>query len=124
MTTKTPTHINPLIAERLILLRKRSKLTQNELAQKTGLERKTIIRYETGQHIPSGKALSNLARIFGVTTDYLLGLTNTQFPLPRSESDLTPLELQAIQLLRRAGTDVERQRLLEALETLTTQEPD
>lgn len=106
------------IAERIKQLRLQHNWTQGELADRSELERKSIIRYENGQNIPGGKALTALARVFGVTTDYLLGLSNDPQPIPASESALSALELEAIQALRRARTEDQRLRLLDALKAL------
>jgi len=108
---------NP-IGERIRQLRQQHSWTQNELADRTQLERKSIIRYESGQNVPGGRALTSLARIFGVSTDYLLGLSDDPQPIPADESDLSPIELEVIQALRRARTEDQRRRLLNALKAL------
>ena len=105
-------------AERIYDLRHEQGWTQAELARLTELERKSIIRYENGQNIPGGRALTALASVFGVTTDYLLGRSEHQLPIPANESELSPLELEAIQAFRRARTEEERIRLLNALKAL------
>lgn len=109
---RTPT------AERIRGLRLDNGWTQLELARMTDLERKSIIRYENGDNIPNGKALTALARVFEVSADYLLGLSAEPHPVPASESTLTSIELEAVQVLRRARTDEQRQRLLETLKTI------
>jgi transcriptional regulator with XRE-family HTH domain len=109
---------NTVTANRIHELRLQNGWTQQELADKTALERKSIIRYENGQNIPGGRALTALAQIFGVTADYLLGLSDDPHAIPASESDLTAIELEAIQALRRAGTEDQRRRLLNALKAL------
>jgi hypothetical protein len=53
-----------------------------------------------------------------VTTDYLLGLSENPLPIPANESELSTLELEAIQAFRRARTEDERRRLLNALKAL------
>lgn len=101
-----------LFPKRLRDLRTRANWSQQDLADKSGLERKSIIRYENGQGVPNSKALQSLANLFGVSTDYLLGLNADLI----SESDLTAIEREAIQAFRRADSDDQRQRLLEALQ--------
>ncbi|HLA43882.1 MAG TPA: helix-turn-helix transcriptional regulator [Aggregatilineales bacterium] len=107
-------------AQRILELRKQYGWTQEELAQRSNLERKSIVRYENGQNIPGGKALIDLARVFNVSTDYLLGLSTEIRPIPANESDLTAVELEAVQALRRARNESERQRLLDALKVLVS----
>ncbi|MFP4321232.1 MAG: helix-turn-helix domain-containing protein [Anaerolineales bacterium] len=107
-----------LTAERILALRRHRGWTQAELADKTGLERKSIIRYETGQNAPGGKAIAALSSVFEVSADYLLGLSHHPKPIPAGDSDLSPIELEAVQALRRARTEEQRRRLLDALNAL------
>lgn len=53
--------------------RVRSSFTQEELAEKVGLTRTAIHRYESGLSQPPIKVLVKLAEVLNVTTDYLLG---------------------------------------------------
>lgn len=59
--------------EMLAELRKDKKLTQNELAKRLHVSAGTISNYENGVYFPDLEKLLNLADLFGVTTDYLLG---------------------------------------------------
>jgi transcriptional regulator with XRE-family HTH domain len=52
--------------------RRRNKLTQEELAEKVGVSRIMIARYETKLNKPSIDTLKKMAEVLGVTTDYLL----------------------------------------------------
>lgn len=63
---------------KLKTLRLQHNLTQNELAQKLDVTKSVISAYETGIRTPSYDILINIARIFKVTTDYLLGLEKKQ----------------------------------------------
>lgn len=54
--------------------RVRAKMTQADLAQFLGVERKTLYNWQTKGNIPA-TALIKLADKFGCTTDYLLGRT-------------------------------------------------
>lgn len=60
------------LSEKIKALRKKKKLTQEELASVIGVERSTVGKYETGVR-PSTEMLSVLADYFGVTVDYLIG---------------------------------------------------
>lgn len=55
-------------------LRLKRNLTQKQLACIAGVAASTIYSYESGNRYPSYGVLINLARIFHVSTDYLLGL--------------------------------------------------
>lgn len=59
-------------AEILKSLREQHGLSQQEIADKLGIDRTTYVKYESGSSKPVRK-LSELAALFGVTTDYLLG---------------------------------------------------
>lgn len=60
--------------ETLKRLRKSRELSQKELGSKVGLSKAVISKYETGMGYPSFDVLVRIARYFGVTTDYLLGV--------------------------------------------------
>ena len=59
--------------KRLKELRIKNKLSQDGLANKTGISQSAIGNWELGISIPSATAIIILANYFGVTTDYLLG---------------------------------------------------
>ena len=62
--------------ERLKELRKERNLTQDELGDAVGLQRVNISHYEKGNRWPQVEGLIALAQYFGVTTDYLLGISD------------------------------------------------
>ena len=63
-------------AERLKGLRNDKGLSQEQLSKATGLSHTAIVYWETEKHVPNANAIIILARFFGVTTDYLLGVEN------------------------------------------------
>ena len=62
--------------ERLISLREESGITQQMLAFDLGISRTTYAHYEQGSHEPPIENLVKLSKIYDVTVDYLLGLTD------------------------------------------------
>ena len=74
-------------------LRLKENMTQAKLAQKLGLTKSVISAYETGLRLPSYDILIHIARIFNVSTDYLLGLERKQ------EIDLSGLSQEEIDAL-------------------------
>ena len=60
-------------SEILVYLRKRSGLSQQELADKLGLSRSIIGMYESNQRMPSLEVLEALADVFNVNVDFLIG---------------------------------------------------
>lgn len=65
-----------MLGERIKELRKKSKLTQEQLAKELHLTKTSICCYEKGYKYPSIETLKLLADIFDVTLDYLVGRTN------------------------------------------------
>ena len=62
--------------ERLKELRIEKGLSQEQLSKATGLSRSVIGYWESGKKHPTSPAIIALAKYFGVTTDYLLGVTD------------------------------------------------
>ena len=60
-----------ILAEKIINLRKKNGWSQEELAEKLGVTRQSISKYEGAQSIPDLDKILKLSEIFGVTTDYL-----------------------------------------------------
>ncbi len=65
-----------MLADKIKCLRKARGWTQAELGQKVALSRTGINAWEQGLSMPSTAMLVELARVFAVSTDYLLGLDN------------------------------------------------
>ena len=61
-------------AERLKELREEKMLTRAELAKEIGTSDRAVGRWETNQRIPNIETLVIIAKYFGETTDYILGL--------------------------------------------------
>ena len=62
---------------RLKELRERRGITQTQLGQILDVEKSTISKYEKGTLGLSSNAISTLCDYFGVSADYLLGLSET-----------------------------------------------
>ncbi len=63
-----------MLADKIKSLRKARGWTQAELGQKVSLSRTGINAWEQGLSMPSTAMLVELAKVFAVSTDYLLGL--------------------------------------------------
>lgn len=55
-------------------IRKEKGLSQSSLGELTGLSKAVISKYENAMSYPSYDVLIEIARIFNVSTDYLLGI--------------------------------------------------
>lgn len=57
-------------------LRNEKDLSQKQLAQRIGVNKSTVALYESGKRLPSFSKLVSLSRALGVTTDFLLGISD------------------------------------------------
>lgn len=65
-----------MLYERLVELRKKRKMTQEELAGVLGISRSALSLYETNKRQPDFETICRLADFFDVSIDYLLGRTD------------------------------------------------
>lgn len=65
------------LAEKIKSLRDAAGITQTELAKMLDITRSAVNSWEMGISIPQTQYIVELARIFGVSTDYLLGVEET-----------------------------------------------
>ncbi len=66
-----------MVAERIKVLREGNGLTQAELARRLGVTRSGVNAWEMGISVPSTQYIVELALLFEVSTDYLLGIDTT-----------------------------------------------
>ncbi len=66
------------IAERIRLTRQQKELSQKDLADKSGVNIKSLSRYELGSSVPPADALKAIAEALGVSADYLLNDNQVQ----------------------------------------------
>lgn len=60
--------------EILLSLREKNGLTQNQLAQRLGIKNSTVSKYEVSSTPPPALMIAKIAKEFGVSSDFLLGL--------------------------------------------------
>ena len=83
-----------LLTKQLRYLRGYNAVTQREIADALCIDRSTYAYYELGRTEPSLLMLVRLAKLYDVTTDYLLGIQS-------EEKQLTPFERELMALVRR-----------------------
>ncbi len=66
-----------MIADKIKTLREQQNLTQTQLAKRLGITRSSVNAWELGISVPSTQYIVELANIFKVSTDYLLGVSAT-----------------------------------------------
>ncbi len=77
--------------ERLKEIRKKENYTQKEVAAAMGINTATVSRYEKGEIIPTEESIYNAAKFLNVSSDYLLGLSDTL-----NTPDNTPRDYQEL----------------------------
>lgn len=94
----------PIYAKRLKEARlKANNMTQMQVRDATGINNKTLSGYETGKNEPDFETLRELCDLYGVTTDWVLGITNNPHgTLSESEKGLA-----------KAAIDVDAESFLE-----------
>lgn len=84
-----------MIAERIKVLREQQEMTQSQLAKELGITRSSVNAWEQGISVPSTQYIVELASIFKVSTDFLLGVERT------SSVDVSGLADEDVELVQR-----------------------
>lgn len=80
-----------MLGQRIYELRTSLGWSQVELSKRLGVAKQTVSNWENENIQPSIEMLIRLSKIFGVTTDYMLGLENT----PRLSVENLPTDVIA-----------------------------
>lgn len=67
-----------ITAQRLLHLRQQAELTQAKLGEAILYSTRAVISWEKAIKLPSFDAIIALSRFYGVTSDYILGLTDKE----------------------------------------------
>ena len=68
------------IAKKLVELRTKAGVTQEQVAKALSISNKTVSKWENGTSSPDLSMVVALARYYDVSTDLLLGLTEGEMP--------------------------------------------
>ncbi len=82
--------------EKIKNLRVHSGMSQVQLAERLGITKSAVNAWEMGTNSPSLSYIIRLAQIFGVSTDYLLGVNER---LTVDITNLDELQKQAVTLM-------------------------
>ena len=66
--------MDSIFSDKIKALRQEKGITQSELAGKLGITTTALSFFESGSRIPNIEVLKSMAVIFGVSSDYLLGI--------------------------------------------------
>ena len=92
-----------ILAEKIVNLRKQAGWSQEELAEKLGVSRQAVSKWESAQSIPDLNKVLLLSEVFSVSTDYLLKddsdvpgevLTETKTVMDDDGDRLLPVSLE------------------------------
>ena len=74
-------------ADRIRELREKNDMTQSELAKRLSITRSSVNAWELSLSIPASKILPGLCKVLHTTSDYLLGMDDTELLSLRYYSD-------------------------------------
>lgn len=83
--------MNIEIANRLVEFRKKNGLSQEQLAEKIGVSRQAVSKWERSEASPDTDNLILLARLYNVSLDDLLR-TEDEIPMPEKEKEAEPAQ--------------------------------
>lgn len=104
------------IPERLVEIREAHGYTRKRLAEELGRPYATVTKYETGEREPGHTYIIEIAKKFGVTTDYILGIEKSPTP---TEADTGDQRLDGIIENYHHLNEAGQQQLAEQAEGLT-----
>ena len=78
------------LADKMMALRKRAGWSQEELAERMGVSRQSVSKWESAQSVPELDKILMLSDLFGVTTDYLLRDEIGEPPTPGAAAKTEP----------------------------------
>lgn len=90
--------MNIKLADRLVQLRKENGYSQEALAEKLGLSRQSISKWERAEASPDTDNLVALAKIYGVSLDELIGAAEPEKTEEPEKAEKKKAELNAMQL--------------------------
>lgn len=71
-----------MLSENLLTLRKLHHMTQEEVAEKVGVSRQAIAKWESAETLPDIEKCQRLAELYNVTIDDLVNYSETSIGLP------------------------------------------
>lgn len=88
------------MSKKLRELRVEMELTQGQVAKRIGITSSVISAYENGIRQPSFDSLIKLAYLYGVSSDYLLGISDRKAVEPRNLVSLEGLSPSKISIVK------------------------
>lgn len=95
--------INRNFSDNLIFFRKRSLLTQLELASKINYSDKAVSKWERGESVPDVYTLKIIADIFGTSIDSLIAKRTPKVEIESSAQKISPLLMKRLNIALLSG---------------------
>lgn len=73
------------LCDKILMLRKKEGLSQEQLAEKLNVSRQAISRWESGSALPDANNIRQLSKVFAVSADYLLDDDMDEYEIPESQ---------------------------------------
>ena len=88
------------VPERLVEIREKHGYTRKRLADELGRPYRTVTNYETGEREPGHSYIVEIAKKFGVTTDYILGASNSPIAPDTKKEAPSGIPEEALQIAK------------------------
>lgn len=115
------------VGQKIMQLRKEQGYKRDAFAEKIGIPSTTLRNYELGVHEPGHSFIIQMARLFSVSTDYLLGLSEDRTPgCPAHPDDdrVSESEMGMLKAIRRLDGHGKRMVELVLAEEIARVEPE
>ena len=76
MTSRAEDGYNKTLPTRIRAIMNDKRIKQKDLSEKTGIPRQSLGTYADGRNVPDAEKLAKIADALGVTSDYLIGLSD------------------------------------------------
>lgn len=76
------------LGDKILMLRKKEGLSQEQLAEKLNVSRQAVSRWEQGSALPDAGNIRQLSKVFAVSADYLLNDDMDEYEIPKPQPDV------------------------------------
>ena len=78
------------LGDKILMLRKKVGMSQEQLAEKLDVSRQAISRWELGSALPDANNIRQLSRVFAVSADYLLNDDEDEYEPLKQQTTAQP----------------------------------
>ena len=105
-----------ILADKIINLRKKAGMSQEELAYQLGVSRQAVSKWEGAQSIPDINKIIDMSVLFGVSTDYLLKdeLEDVEY-VEKTDEEIRDVKKVTMEMSLKYLKDMDKIRLQTAL---------